>query len=102
MMIGNVSKGPNTNKRLGTQPSYSRFSHLPVRLKDWRLQRGIKASSAAAELGVASSTWNHWESGRRFPSGQLLVHLIDYTGISLKELVCENAHICPFRKRERR
>ncbi len=78
-------------------PLYSDFSCLPERLKEWRQRHGIKASSAAIELGVAASTWNHWETGRRFPSGRLLVQLIDYTGISLKEIVCENAHACPFR-----
>jgi transcriptional regulator with XRE-family HTH domain len=71
-----------------------------MRLKEWRLQRGIKVSCAAANLGVATSTWNHWESGRRFPSGLLLLQLIAYTGISLKQLICENAHICPFCSRE--
>lgn len=88
---------PNESaKRPDLRPLYSEFSCLPIRLKEWRMQQGIKAASAAADLGVAPSTWNHWESGRRFPSGLLLIQLIDYTGISLKKLVCENAHICPF------
>ncbi len=87
----------DSDARPGLSPRYSDFSCLPARLKDWRQLRGIKASNAAAELGVAASTWNHWESGRRFPSGQMLVHLIAHTGISLKEIVCENAHVCPFR-----
>lgn len=78
---------------------YAEFSHLPVRLKAWRIESGLKATNAAAELGVAASTWNHWESGRRFPSGTLLIQLVRYTGIPLKELICENAHNCPFRKR---
>lgn len=89
-----------SHSRPDNPPSYSCFSHLPIRLKDWRLQRGIKVSAAASELGVATSTWNHWESGRRFPSGMRLIQLVAYTGISLKHFVCENAHICPFRDRE--
>jgi transcriptional regulator with XRE-family HTH domain len=49
---------------------------------------------------VASSTWTHWETGRRFPSASLLLGLIEYTGVPLVELICENSAKCPFRKRQ--
>lgn len=78
---------------------YSQFSHLPSRLKAWRAKKKIKISSAAAGLGVAASTWSHWECGRRFPSGALLLEIITYTGIPLVELVCENAQTCQCRQR---
>ena len=57
----------------------------------------MKISSAASELGVAASTWSHWECGRRFPSGALLLGIITYTGIPLVELVCKSAQNCPLR-----
>lgn len=79
---------------------FSEFSRLPLRLKAWRTEKGVKITSAAAELGVAASTWSHWESGRRFPSGSLLIELIRFTGIPVVEIFCENAHDCPFRKRK--
>jgi transcriptional regulator with XRE-family HTH domain len=79
---------------------YSQFSALPARLKHWREDKGIKVSAAARELGVASSTWTHWETGRRFPSASLLLGLIEYTGVPLVELICENSAKCPFRKRQ--
>lgn len=78
--------------------SYLQFSALPARLKQWREDKGIKVSAAARELGVATSTWTHWETGRRFPSAALLLALIRYTGVPLVELVCANFANCPFRK----
>lgn len=78
---------------------YSQFSALPAKLKQWREDKGIKVSAAARELGVAASTWTHWETGRRFPSAALLLALISYTGVPLVEFVCENSDNCPFRKR---
>ena len=78
---------------------YSQFSNLPCRLKAWRTEKGIKVSAAARELGVAPSTWTHWETGRRFPTAALLLALIRYTGIPLVEFVCENSARCPFRNK---
>lgn len=82
----------------GNQPFFE-LSDLPGRLREWRESNGIKVSTAAAELGVAPSTWSHWEAGRRFPSGTLLIALVNYTGVSLVDFICENSADCPFRKR---
>lgn len=79
---------------------YAGFSHLPVALQRWRQRRGLKISAAAAGLGVAASTWGHWETGFRFPTGSILLDLVQYTGLSLVELVCEHAEHCPLARRK--
>ncbi len=81
---------------------YAGFSHLPVALHRWRESRGLKISAAASGLGVAASTWGHWETGFRFPTGSVLVDLVKYTGLSLVELVCEHAQQCPLHQLSKR
>ena len=41
-------------------------------LKRLRLEAGLKMYAAADVLGVAKSTWSQWESGKRFPTGEML------------------------------
>ena len=77
---------------------YAGFSHLPVALQRWRERRGLKISAAASGLGVAASTWGHWETGFRFPTGSMLLDLVQYTGLPLVELICEHADACPLRQ----
>ena len=77
---------------------YAAFSFLPIALQRWRVQRGLKISAAASALGVAASTWGHWETGFRFPTGSLLLDLVRYTGLSLVELVCAHAENCPLHR----
>ena len=55
----------------------------------------MKISAAAQGLGVAASTWGHWETGYRFPTGSVLLDLVRYTGLSLVELICEHGEHCP-------
>ena len=78
-----------------TQAPYAGFSFLPKALRCWREHQGLKISAAAQGLGVAASTWGHWETGLRFPTGSVLLDLVQYTGLSLVELVCEHAEHCP-------
>jgi DNA-binding transcriptional regulator YiaG len=74
---------------------YAGFSYLPKALQRWREREGLKISAAAQGLGVAASTWGHWETGFRFPTGSVLLDLVQYTGLSLVELVCEHGEHCP-------
>jgi len=41
-------------------------------LKRLRQQSGLKMYVAAETLGVCKSTWSQWESGKRFPSAEML------------------------------
>jgi DNA-binding transcriptional regulator YiaG len=81
--------------RLRPHTPYAGFSFLPKALQRWRGRKGLKISAAAQGLGVASSTWGHWETGFRFPTGSVLLDLVQYTGLSLVELVCEHGEHCP-------
>jgi DNA-binding transcriptional regulator YiaG len=78
-----------------TRGPYAEFSYLPTALHQWRLRKGLKISAAASGLGVAASTWGHWETGFRFPTGSVLLDLVRYTGMSLVELICEHGSHCP-------
>jgi hypothetical protein len=62
---------------------------FPLTLRAWRTQRKLKVASAASALGVSASTWTHWETGQRFPTGCHLMLLSSFTGIELACLVCE-------------
>jgi hypothetical protein len=81
----------------GLKPAtpYAGFSFLPRALQRWRERKGYKISAAAQGLGVAASTWGHWETGFRFPTGSVLLNLVQYTGLSLAELICEHGEQCP-------
>lgn len=46
-------------------------------LKRLRQRAGLKMYAAADALGVAKSTWSQWESGQRFPNGEMLAALAD-------------------------
>jgi transcriptional regulator with XRE-family HTH domain len=73
-------------------------SQFGLRLREWRESNGLKISAVAAELGVATSSWGHWETGHSLPSGANLILLTIYTGIPLQHFVCPNSHRCPFAK----
>jgi hypothetical protein len=81
--------------RLKPATPYAGFSFLPRALLQWRVRKGYKISTAAQGLGVAASTWGHWETGFRFPTGSVLLNLVQYTGLSLAELICEHGEQCP-------
>jgi transcriptional regulator with XRE-family HTH domain len=68
-------------------------------IRHWRLQQQLSQESAAAMLGVAATTWSHWETGRRLPTPHLLLLLRDLTQIPIGVMLCENAANCPFAKR---
>jgi len=75
--------------------------HLGEHLRDWRIAHRLSQESAARLLGVAASTWSHWETGRRLPTPRLLFLIREMTGMSIGYLMCENAHSCPYQKDRR-
>ena len=72
---------------------YSNRIPLGMRLKDWRGNR--KIAEVASMLGVSISSWGHWETGERLPSGDMLIAIEDLTGIPLCVLFCPHLGKCP-------
>jgi transcriptional regulator with XRE-family HTH domain len=52
--------------------SNSTARYLAVNLIRLRDARQMTIQQAAAALGVAESSWSQWETGARFPSGEML------------------------------
>ena len=75
---------------------YAERLALARRLKWWRAVTGLKIEAAARQLGVAAATWGHWETGARFPSGEMLIALGGVTGMPLRVLFCGSLDRCPF------
>jgi len=73
---------------------------IAARLKHWRESQEKTISNVAGEIGVAVSTWGHWETGHSFPSGDNLLLLAAYTRIPIQHLLCPNADKCPFPRTE--
>jgi transcriptional regulator with XRE-family HTH domain len=65
-------------------------------LRKWRKGKRIKIQTAAVEMGVSPAARGHWETGTRFPQGKDLLRLLNYTGLSLPQLLCPHADSCPF------
>ena len=59
-----------------TKPNYIHrdrlYAMFASNLKRLRQDAGLKMYTAAETLGVAKSTWSQWESGQRFPNGEML------------------------------
>jgi transcriptional regulator with XRE-family HTH domain len=79
----------------GSHHHYSARVALGIRLKHWRLQENRKIAEAATLLGVSTSTWGHWETGERLPSGDLLLAIEKLTGLPLYVLFCPHLETCP-------
>ena len=66
-------------------------------LKRLRQEAGLKMYAAADALGVAKSTLSQWESGQRFPNGEMLAAITDVFGVEpcslLKGEACRCADI---------
>jgi DNA-binding transcriptional regulator YiaG len=74
---------------------------LAKRLRGWREQHDIPIKRAAAELGVSSATWDHWEKTRRFPSMDDLDLLAQYLRLPPCMLFCPHLHCqCGYRRDE--
>ena len=60
----------------------------------WRLQHSVPLKRVALDLNVGVSTVNAWELGERFPTGEHLQALVNYTGVPSCRFVCERADQC--------
>lgn len=69
---------------------------LGERLKWWRERENLKIEAAALRLGVSTATWGHWETGRTFPSGEMLLTLCSLTELPIHLLFCPHMESCPF------
>ncbi|MFA7345336.1 MAG: helix-turn-helix transcriptional regulator [Terrimicrobiaceae bacterium] len=66
------------------------------KLRQWRKSKAKKITEAAGEMGVATASWGHWETGHCLPSVANLLLLAQYTGIPLQHFLCPNSDRCPF------
>ena len=66
-------------KKLNPKASrHDRLSRIFAQnLSRLRQAAGVKMYAAADALGVSKSTWSQWESGKRFPNGEMLAALAD-------------------------
>jgi transcriptional regulator with XRE-family HTH domain len=69
--------------------------YFGARLLAWRKSRNLSQQLAARRLGVAATTWSHWETGRRLPGARMLMLLAELTGMSLGQMLCQHGDTCP-------
>jgi len=70
------------------------------RLRQWRKETGTPLKQVAAGLGVSVSIVSAWERGARFPSGQHIDSLAEYTGLAACKFFCESGQRCIFSDRD--
>ena len=63
---------------------------LAQRLRQWRKDKRHGLKVIVADLQVSASSWNAWENGTRFPNGENLVAISEYTGIPICRLFCRH------------
>lgn len=97
--VGKSRMGSSSGGKLEALPKLSKgkvMERFAARLRHWRESQGKTISNVSGEIGVAVSTWGHWETGYSFPSVDNLLLVADYTRIPVHHLLCPNAHKCPF------
>jgi transcriptional regulator with XRE-family HTH domain len=62
-------------------------------LRQWRKRQNYPLKRVASDLGIAVSTWNQWETGKRFPPAIFLDRLAAYMQIAVCQLF--SPHPCP-------
>lgn len=72
---------------LGYNPEKDTKNRLAENLKRLRMERDIPQIIAAAELGVARSTYACYETGKNEPDVYTLIKIADYYKVSLDYLV---------------
>ena len=69
------------------------YAIFAANLKRLRQEAGLKMYAAADSLGVAKSTWSQWESGKRFPNGEMLAAIADclqvHSCVLIQEADCD-------------
>lgn len=63
---------------------------ISVKLKEFRLQKGISQSQLAADIHISRSAVAKWENGLGMPNDASLALLADYFDISVDELLSNN------------
>lgn len=63
------------------------LGNFAVRLKTLRVEKKLRQSDLAAELGLARTTIANYEQATRFPDEQALHHFADYFDVSLDYLL---------------
>ncbi|VIG04282.1 DNA-binding protein [Clostridioides difficile] len=58
------------------------------RLKEIRVQKNLTGEELGKILNVTKVAISNWESGRRFPSQNILISIADYFNVSLDFLLC--------------
>jgi transcriptional regulator with XRE-family HTH domain len=56
-------------------------------LKQWREARGLTQSEVAAAVGVTANTIARIEQGNQLPRPPLIKKLIEYTGLTLNDIL---------------
>jgi len=69
-------------------------SDFPTIFKAWRREQHLLLKQVAADLGVSASIVSLWEHGRRFPDGNNIEQLLQYTGLTFCRLFCLRAAKC--------
>ena len=57
------------------------------RLKELRLQKGLRQIDFAKEMGILQSTLSSWETGRYEPDSEMLVKIANYFGVTVDYLL---------------
>jgi len=79
---------PNSNFRCDIRASFA------TAFRNWRLKNNVPLKKIAKDLGLAVSTLNSWELGKRFPTGSNFEMLVNYTGVPPCRLFCIMADKC--------
>lgn len=61
--------------------------NFPVRLKEFRLKKGVSQSTVAGSIGISTTQYQNYEYGKKEPTLKNLLALADYFGTSLDDLV---------------
>jgi transcriptional regulator with XRE-family HTH domain len=62
--------------------------------KAWRRKKNLLLKQIAADLGVSARIVSLWEHGRRFPDGNNIGQILQYTGLTFCRLFCLKAPNC--------
>lgn len=60
---------------------------MKLRLKEIRLQKGLKASEVAEKLSITNNSLSEWELGKRIPPCEKIIQLADFYGVSVDYLL---------------
>ena len=59
------------------------------RLKELRLQKGLSQEKLSRQLDMVTRTYIYYETGKRYPSVELLNRMAKFFDVSISYLMCE-------------